>query len=83
MLAARTRRRWRLLPFGLGRRGCIGQQLALAEMEAGLPLLARRGQVVVDRIPEPEPTFALRRRGGLRGRFTAGAGQPAGVAAAG
>lgn len=72
------------LPFGLGRRGCTGQHLALAELEAVLPLLARLGQVVIDRIPEPEPTFALRLRDGLRGRLSsAQAGLPASRSPAG
>ena len=58
-----------LLPFGLGPRGCIGQYLALAEMEAVLPALARRGDVVVDGVVDEDASFALRVRGGLRGRL--------------
>jgi cytochrome P450 len=58
-----------LLPFGLGPRGCIGQYLAQAEMEAVLPALARRGDVVVDREVVEDASFALRVRGGLRGRL--------------
>ena len=37
-----------LLPFGLGPRGCIGQHLAMAEMSAVLPALARRGDITID-----------------------------------
>ncbi|MGH9029140.1 MAG: cytochrome P450, partial [Acidimicrobiales bacterium] len=58
-------------PFGLGPRGCIGQQLALAEMLAVLPLLARHGDIRIDGTPVPDPVFTLRVRDGLRGRFTA------------
>ena len=59
-----------LLPFGLGPRACIGQHLALAEMHAVLPALARHGNVTVDGEIAEDPGFALRVRGGLRGRFT-------------
>jgi len=59
-----------LIPFGLGPRGCIGQHLAMAEMRAVLPALARRGDIVVEGDITEDPGFALRVRGGLRGRFT-------------
>jgi cytochrome P450 len=65
-----------LLSFGLGPRGCIGQQLAIAEMRAVLPALARRGDLVVDDAIVPDPEFALRVRGGLRGRFVEAAPAP-------
>jgi cytochrome P450 len=58
-----------LLPFGLGPRGCIGQYLAQAEMEAVLPALARRADVAVDGEIVEDASFALRVRGGLRGRL--------------
>jgi cytochrome P450 len=60
-----------LIPFGLGPRGCIGQHLALAEITAVLPILARRGDIVVDGPTNEDAGFALRIQGGLRGRFTA------------
>jgi cytochrome P450 len=60
-----------LLPFGLGARGCIGQHVALAEMYAVLPALARRGDVVIDGTPVEDAGFAMRVRGGLTGRLTA------------
>ena len=58
-----------LLPFGLGLRGCIGQHMALSELHSALPALARHGDVVLDSEPVGHPTFTLRVKGGLRGRF--------------
>ncbi|MGZ4795406.1 MAG: cytochrome P450 [Acidimicrobiia bacterium] len=58
-----------LLPFALGPRGCIGQLLALAELRAVTPALARIGTVVVSQPVEEDASFALRPRGGLRGRL--------------
>jgi cytochrome P450 len=58
-----------LLPFGLGVRGCIGQHMALSELDAVLRALSRHGDVEVDGSPSGHPTFTLKVRGGLRGRF--------------
>ena len=58
-----------LIPFGLGSRGCIGQHLAIAEMISTLPVLAAHGNIAIDGDAEPDPSFALRIRGGLRARW--------------
>jgi cytochrome P450 len=69
-LAADQEQKPTLIPFGLGPRGCIGQHVAMAEMTAILPVLARHGDVRVDGKTEEDASFALRVAGGLRGRFT-------------
>jgi cytochrome P450 len=58
-----------LLPFGLGPRGCIGQHMALVEMNAVVPALARRGNVVIEGDVTEDARFALRVGGGLTGRL--------------
>jgi cytochrome P450 len=59
-----------LLPFALGPRGCVGQHLALEELVMLARRLAARGDVVTGEVAE-DASFALRPRGGLRGRFVA------------
>jgi cytochrome P450 len=58
-----------LLPFGLGPRRCIGQHLAMAELVALLPQLARHGDIAIDHEPEEDAQFALRPRDDLIVRF--------------
>ena len=58
-----------VLPFGLGPRSCTGQHLALAEMTAALPALARHGDIEITGDVHEDASFALRVQGGLRGRF--------------
>ena len=59
-----------LLPFGLGPRGCVGQHLAMAEMRAVLPVLARHGDIAIEREITENPSFALRAKPAPTGRFT-------------
>jgi cytochrome P450 len=61
------------LPFGLGPRRCVGERLALVEMQILLPMLLQRYRF--DRAPgaaaDPHPLFTLRPRDGLRLRISA------------
>jgi cytochrome P450 len=68
---ATTEQQRALIPFGLGPRGCIGQHLAMAEMSAVLPALARHGNISVEGTVAEDPSFALRVQPQLNGRFTA------------
>jgi cytochrome P450 len=58
-----------LIPFGLGVRGCIGQHVALSELDAALIALSRHGDVAVVGTPVAHPTFSLKVRGGLHASF--------------
>lgn len=52
----------------------IGQQLALAELHAAVPALARQGNITIHGAASEDANFSLRVRDGLRGRFTTKAG---------
>jgi cytochrome P450 len=61
-----------LMHFALGPRMCIGMHLAMAEMTAVLPALARLGNVELDvsaGAPVEDPHFALRAKPGITARF--------------
>jgi cytochrome P450 len=66
--AERERPRGAYLPFGAGRRVCIGQSFALLEATLVAAAVAQRYQLdVVDgAVVEPEATVTLRPKGGLR-----------------
>jgi cytochrome P450 len=58
-----------MIPFGLGPRGCIGQHMAIAEMQAILPRLAQHGRIEIAQQIVEDPSFATRVQGGLKGTF--------------
>jgi cytochrome P450 len=58
-----------LQTFALGPRMCIGLHLAMAEMCAVLPAIARLGDIVLESTPVPDPLFATRAKGGILVRF--------------
>jgi cytochrome P450 len=59
-----------LLAFGLGPRDCIGQHLAMAELMAVLPALARHGRITINEPVTEDANFSLRVQDGLTGQFT-------------
>lgn len=63
------------LTFGLGPRGCIGQHLAMAELAAAVPRLARY-QVNIDQPIDFDASFSLRVKGGLTGTLQPRPAQP-------
>jgi cytochrome P450 len=66
------RHRYAYFPFGGGARGCIGNNFALMEAHLVLAKLAQR--FTLDLVPghpvEPDPTFTLRPRHGMRMKIT-------------
>ena len=66
---ADTAQKRALLSFALGPRMCIGMHLAMAEMTAVLPAIARLGDIVLDSSPVADPHFATRAKGGVIARF--------------
>ncbi|MFI8849052.1 cytochrome P450 [Streptomyces sp. NPDC053499] len=66
--AAPGRPRHAFIPFGGGRRGCVGNLFAMLEMTAAVAMLTQRFrlELVPGGVPRPQPTVTLRPRGGLR-----------------
>ncbi|AXK34859.1 cytochrome P450 [Streptomyces armeniacus] len=56
------------IPFGSGRRGCVGNVFALLETVAAVAMLAQRFRLDLapGGVPRVQPTVTLRPRGGLR-----------------
>ncbi|MGH3328153.1 MAG: cytochrome P450 [Streptomycetales bacterium] len=64
---ANGRHRYAFMPFGGGRRGCVGASFALLEGTLVLAMLARRYRLdlLPGRLPVPEPNITLRPHGQL------------------
>jgi cytochrome P450 len=66
--AAKTRHRFAFFPFGGGPRICIGMQLAMIEGALVLATILQRFRIelVADQVVEPDATFTLRPRFGVK-----------------
>jgi cytochrome P450 len=66
--AIKARPRFTYVPFGAGRRLCIGEEFAWMQATLILASMARRLRLVLDHrlTVVPEPDVTLRPRGGLR-----------------
>ncbi|MBA0049533.1 cytochrome P450 [Streptomyces sp. AJS327] len=62
------RHRHAFIPFGSGRRGCVGNTFALIETAVALAMIAQRFRLdlVPGGVPKLQPTVTLRPLGGLR-----------------
>ncbi|HSR24256.1 MAG TPA: cytochrome P450, partial [Candidatus Eisenbacteria bacterium] len=65
--AGADRHRLAFIPFGAGRRGCIGRGFALLEATIALAVIAQRWELdlLPGGVPLPEASVTLRPRGGL------------------
>jgi cytochrome P450 len=79
---ANPRQRQGWFPFGLGPRGCIGQELALLESQIALALIAQRFDLmaVPRALPRPRATILLTPADGVRLRVRTRAAIPAPLA---
>ncbi|MFF2654978.1 cytochrome P450 [Streptomyces sp. NPDC058045] len=66
--AGQGRPKHAFIPFGGGRRGCVGNVFALLETVSAVAMLAQRFRLdlVPGGVPRVQPTVTLRPRGGLR-----------------
>lgn len=62
------RHRHAFIPFGSGRRGCVGNMFALIETVVALAMIVQRHRLdlAAGGVPRPQPTITLRPLGGLR-----------------